>query len=235
MKRFIAAIGAIFYVSILGLAAAQEPPPPPAASTPASVAAARDMLSAMLVESGLLEHTITLAFQSLRPQMRSDIEGAPFYRSLRQAHKDALNTYLETLPDLIQTELQRVAPVTLDTAAPPIAALLTEQEMHDIAAFARDPEGKDILLAVITMIAQNRAADDAPLTAAQTQLLARFKDTAGGRAMAAHGDAIGAVLERSLLDSFRPLEPQLRARVSQDLCRLLEDECPAEMRTTTPT
>lgn len=205
-----------------------------AAPSPARVAAGRDLLSAALVESGVFNNGVNETFTALAPRVRADWETKPFYAGLPSAKKDALMAYFSRLGPIASELLRPVTPGLLDAAAPEMAALFNEQEAGDIAAFLRSPEGRAIFTRGVSRGVAEQASGvaQAPgaMSPAETRASSAFDQTAGGRAMTARTTEFSALLVKTVQQGFVAITPAFRARMAKDVCGILGEDCPAELR-----
>lgn len=205
-----------------------------AAPSPTRLAAGRDLLSAALVESGVFNNGINETFTALAPRVRADWETKPFYAGLPSAKKEALIAYFGRLGPIASELLRPVTPGLLDASAPEMATLFTEEESRDIATFLRSPEGRAIFTRGVSrgVAEQATGAAQAPaaMSEAETRASTAFGETAGGRAMTAKTAEFSALLVRTVQLGFVAITPAFRTRMAKDVCGILGDQCPSDLR-----
>lgn len=217
-------------------AAAQQQTPPPSAQTtiaPSHLSAAREMLQAMLIDSDILEDMSLEAFRLVTPQINSQLTNSPFYASLTPAHQRALLAYLEGFPTIGQEESMAGSSDLLDRFAPQMASHFTENELNDITAFIRTPEGhsvfyRSVLEGVRSAARGESAATEPEQTDAETAALLRFSLTPGGAAFNARANTISPMMRE--IGQASTGSPRVVARLQRDVCAVLEDQCPAQLR-----
>lgn len=67
-------------------------------------------------------------------------------------------------------------------------------------------------------------------TPAELEAAGRFGQTAGGRAWTSNAETFNVLLNELGEQAVMNALPRVRARIAHDLCVILEDECPADMR-----
>jgi hypothetical protein len=146
-----------------------------------------------------------------------------------------VSAYIDGFPIIGQQETLLGASELIDRFAPQMAASFAENELNDITAFLRTPEGQAFFLRAV-MDGVRGAAPGAtppaptPPTEAETQALMRFSLTPGGAAMDARAEALSPMMReigRSATGS-----PRVALRLRRDLCAILADQCPAAWRAT---
>lgn len=232
--RILALIAALAMSSLTPAPAVAQQAATQAAPSPQRIAAGRDLLSAALVESGVFTNGIKETFTALAPRVRADWETKPFYAGLPAAKKDALVAYFARLGPIAAELLRPQTPGLLDASAPEMAALFTEQEARDIAAFLRSPEGRAIFTRGVSrgVAEQATGAAQAPaeMSEAEARAAVAFDGTAGGRAMTARTTEFSALLVKTVQQGFVAITPAFRTQMARDVCGILENQCPAELR-----
>jgi hypothetical protein len=213
--RFVCALAAAIFLSATPPAASAQDSAP----SDTALAAARDMTSALIVESGLLDAALDTAFADLMPRLRAEYAGLT---TITPAHRDAALAFIETLPALVRTELQGAIGQAIEAAAPELAAIYSEETMIAAAAFFRREEMRALLVRGVQT--------DWKLTEQDHRLLEEFEGSAQARGLLANAAAFGDVLERAFRRTTGALLPSLMLRVYQGLCSALEEECPASIR-----
>src|SRR5512147_510692 len=155
MRTWILAL-ALITGAIAAPAYAQKMPPAPTVQiapvqpnpTAASIAASREVLQFMFVDSGALDLAINRAFEQQLPNLRAEFAGPAFNR-LSQSKRTAVNAFIDSLPAVALEEFQRVMPRLLDEAATESATLFTEGELLDISEFFRASPARDVMVSYI--------------------------------------------------------------------------------------
>ncbi|MGE0739741.1 MAG: DUF2059 domain-containing protein [Hyphomonadaceae bacterium] len=216
---------ALSFGLLTGPAFAQEPTSPAAATaapvSEASLSAARDLTTAMLVDSGILPTAIQHVWNQYLPQLRQQYGSLP---GVSEPRRQAAVAFLETVPAILNEEVNRVLPRIINDAAPDIAAVFTEQELTDIATFMRDARTRSLLTRMVT-------GNVAGLTNEELAFANEFSQSPAGRAMDAKGNQLTAALDRAMQSASQELQTTLMRRMFQGLCGALEEECPAPLRT----
>jgi hypothetical protein len=195
-----------------------------------SLAAARDMLTGMLVDSGALQYAVSQAFGGMHDQMQQQIESSDMFRNLTAAHQQSVRSYFDSLPDVMNQEMSGVVPQILDQASPRVAAMFTETQMHDVAAFVRTSAGRNAILRGVAHGATNNANAGPPPSDTDAAAEAAFDATPSGQAFNAHGAEFNQQVGDIMNASFSALVPHLQQRMARDLCDRMESECPPNIR-----
>lgn len=208
------------------------PPSPNVTYAPSHVAAARDTLSAMMIDSDALSQASLEAFRLLTPQFRGQIQASPLYAAMDAQRQQAMTDYINGFAQIAQVETMNGAPELLDRFAPRMAALFNERELIDIAAFMRTPSGRSFFLRSVLDGVRAEAPGGTPTTTQPTEAeaaeFARFGQTAGGIAMNQR-DAQLSPLMREFGEAATGA-PHISQRLQRDLCAIAGDQCPPPWR-----
>lgn len=229
MRLLLALVAACATLASAPVSAQQTTPPAASAASPAHVAAAREALTAMLVESGALTTGATVAVTQFAPQLRQQLEAAPFFASLTPARQQAALAYLDRFPGVAAEEVMRASPAVLDTYAVRTTAIFTQTELGDIAAMLRTPAGRSLFVSGVASGASGQAGPPEP-TAEEMAQLEAFNQTAGGRAWIAREAEFSALLREMGGASMQAGMPMAMARFARDICGLIGDQCPPELQ-----
>ncbi len=200
-----------------GAAMAQEAPTAP---SPSHIAAARNAVSALLVDSDVLPRVIRRAWAPELANMRRDFSAMG---NVSPARLDAAIAFLDTVDETVIVLVRERVPGLADTAAPEIAAIFSESELEALAAFQRDPRAVHVML-----------AGGATLTAEEQRFLDDFMASPAGRAFDERGEAYLDVLQRHLFAMLREMTPDMMLHIFRGVCEALENECPVELRAYMP-
>lgn len=212
----------------VGLSGAQKPAPAerPLLSAPAPSeaegAAARAMLAAFVIESGLLDAVLDQAVAEELPQLHALTNDPALRAEIGPERYARVQAFLDTLPAIVREEVQRAVPAAIELSAPAIAELFTEEEMAGILAFLQREDTRDLI--------RRMARNQSDLTAADIALAEQFGRSRAGRAFIRHGDAMFAVLEQALDEITPGMIATLTQRVAIGMCEPLGDACPANLR-----
>lgn len=209
----------------------------PAAVAPSEphLAAARDLITAMLVDTGAIDIALDQSIQLLLPQLRTQITSGALYQSLSQARRDALMAFTENdLGRIMREEAAAAMPAALDAATTRFAGLFSEQELRDAAAFMRQPAARATFLHGVTQGVYQSSGQTPPpapaLSADDLAAAAAFSATPSGRALDARASEVSAVLVETLGAAFNDARPRLQQRLLAGMCDALGDECPPALR-----
>lgn len=195
------------------------------------IEAARDTLSAMLVESGAISAGSYQAYSVLAPQFRAQITSSPLYATLTPQRQQAIAAYIDGIGPIGQEEAVRGAPELISRFAPRMALLFSEAELGDISAYMRSPEGSSLfrrsVIDGVNAEATNTAANTAP-SADETAALERFSQTPGGVAFNARNNELSALM--SEIGQAATGAPHIAARLRSDMCALIGEQCPPGWR-----
>lgn len=228
-KLLVAAFALVAGFALESPAARADDPP---AFTSAHLDSARTALNVMLVESGALSVGTTEAFSTLTPDLRNSFVNAPFFAGLSPARQQAVRAYFDRLPGLAADEVMRGAPALVERYTPRTAALFSASELNDIAAFMTTEDGRSIFIDGVRAGVAARGQAAAAPTFSETQLraLAQFSQTTGGRAWSERSAQFNALLGEAGREAVTSVAPQIRGRMFNDLCALMEQQCPNELR-----
>jgi len=210
------------------------------APTQATVAAARDLLQLVLVDSEIMPIALNEASREVVPMLSAQMRSAPFFASLSPERRNAVLDYLENrYPHVVGEMIDARMPFMLDRSAERIAPLFSEHEMIEIAAFLRtEPVRSAVFRALRSGVVDGASgkgdggdADDVTYTAEEEAAFDRFSRTPAGRAFERNLDPMMDAMTESIMSDFSSLLPELQLRVAQDVCSVLADECPREFRT----
>lgn len=196
------------------------------------VAAAREALSAMMVDNGSASMATLESFRLIVPMFRQQITASPFYVSLTPQRQAAIDTYMsERMPDIAHGEAMRGVPELLTRFAPRMAALFSEAELADVIAYMRSPESasfirREMLRGVNAALGNDSEAT--PPTAEEAAAYDRFLQTPGGAAFAARLHQLQPVLRE--FGYATTSAPPIAARLRRDMCAIAEDQCPPAWR-----
>jgi hypothetical protein len=235
--RIIAVLAALAFAALAPapVAQAQQATTVQAAPSPARLAAARELLSAVLIDTGAMSSGVNEAFTALAPQIRTDWSSRPFYAGLTPARKTALSSYFDRLGPIAVELLRGATPGVLDTITPDMATLFNEAEAREITAFFRTPEGRGMFMRGVSRGVAERANPGTPaqpvtMSEADQRASDAFNATPGGQAMMAKSAEFNALLVKAVQQGFIAITPALRSRMSKDVCGILVEQCPADIR-----
>jgi hypothetical protein len=226
------AIVALAALSFPSSAAAQAEAPAPAAPAPAddATAAGAELFSAILVDSGATDMLFGAVRSEMLPNLRTDLLNSAAYRAASPSRQRALETFIDTVPDILQREFSTEIGEMARRSAPRMAALMNAQQMRDIAAFMRSAELRPLWTELMADVVDPKLeAADFPDWSDHPQLSA-FDETDAGRAFAVHRDAIGDILDDELQQGLTRVEPRMRAAIMAGICDALAEDCPAQLR-----
>lgn len=218
MRTLILALALV--VAPLPQASAQETPTEEAAPTP-TLAAARDLVRALLIDSGLMRMAIDTVWAQYAPQVREQALQMP---DVSDRGRRAVIAFLETAPTIVQEEVDRLSPQIIASAAPEIADVFTDQELNDIAQFMRDERTRTLFARIITNNMGGLTVDD-------LRYVRDFSSSPAGLALSRKGDQLSAAIERALDGASAQLTESLTQRIFDGVCAALADECPTALRT----
>lgn len=231
--RFIILAAAMLATALSGpVALAQQTQAPASERSAEAVEAARAMMRLLLIDSGAIPIAVEQAFSAQLPAMRQSITNAPFYADLSPARQQALSAYLETLPAVVNQELQAVLPTVVETSAQEMLALFTDREIVDISAFMRSEAVRDTIVRTVLggVNAHFGGAQEPELSPEEEAAFAAFEATPSGIAFAAKSDAFSDAMERSISTGFMSVVPALQGRMLRDMCDIMGDQCPSQMQ-----
>lgn len=247
----LAVLASVILLCTAPMAAAQkispEPSAPPAPTirltpTPESLAGARDMANFLLIESEVMGPALQVAFDAMLPELRRSLLTGPLYDSLRPSSQRAMHAFVDSMPRMVEEELNAEMPVIAENLSQDLATLFTSQEMIDINAFLRQPRVRDIYLRSVTAGARGAATGQNEtvtalgalngLTPEELAIFAAFEATPSGQAMIAKNDQFTAYLEHHFERGSQALMPRLQLRIVQGMCAALENNCPPQLRET---
>jgi hypothetical protein len=141
--RALLVIAALFCAASVSPASAQAAPESEdAAIAAAQIAAARDMLAAIVIESGAVRAiSDEIAGENLALTSRA-WQTAPIYRQLSSERRARVDAYFTALPAIITEELELAIRLAVAESAPQIATLFTREHLLAITAYARSAEGR---------------------------------------------------------------------------------------------
>lgn len=231
--RFVIFAAALLFLSAPAHAQTKPEPPQAVDVAPERVAAARQTLSVMMIDNGLLNELVLEAFRTHLPSYQRNITGAPFVSQLTPARRSAVESYVNNLGPVLSEEVLRMSPALLDTFAPRIGALFNEAELADIRAYLQSPAGASLFRRAALAGARGETA---PIQYTPEELAgeAAFLTTAGGRAWQAQVTPFNALLHDLGYQSVAQTAPNFQARVIREICVLAEEQCPPEMRAGQP-
>lgn len=231
--RFIILAAAMLATALSGpVALAQQTQAPATARSAEAVEAAHAVMRLLLIDSGAIPIAVEQAFSSQLPEMRRSIMAAPFFSSLHATRQQALTAYLETLPSVVNEELQAVLPAVVETAAQEMLTLFSDREIVDISSFMRSDAAREtIVRSVLGGVNAHFGGPQEPeLTAEESAAFAAFEATPSGMAFAAKSAAFNAAMERTISTGFMSVVPALQSRMLRDMCDIMGDQCPAHMQ-----
>lgn len=211
--------------------AAQSPQAATRDVSEAHLSAARDMLHAFLIDTGMVEVTSFEAFDLMGAQFRDPIVGSAMYRALSPARQQALLAYIDGLAPIVRDEAVLGAPQVIEQFAARTAALFTERELNEIATYLRTPEGTANALRVVRDGMQTQALGRqvrSEPTEAEAAADVAFRASPGGRAFYSGSPQFGAMMRELGAQSVGG--PHIRERIQRDMCAVLEDDCPPGWR-----
>ncbi|MEQ1618407.1 MAG: hypothetical protein ABL883_08700 [Terricaulis sp.] len=230
MRALISLVSACF-VLVTHTAAAQQNVSPPTQGTLSQdhISAARETLSALLLDSGFLSAISLEAFHRGTPFLRSRISDWPFYGSLSPEKRRALAAYVDGFPPMGQAEAIRGASELIDRFAPQVAALFSESELHDISAYVHTPEARGFMLRAGLDGVHGEPSGSNEASETEVAAWIRFSQTPGGAAMIERLPQFGAMM--SDIGAASTGSPRVSARMQHDFCAILAEQCPAPWRT----
>lgn len=214
------------------------PTPALAAQTPApsaaAVAASREMLQFIFVESGAIDLALNRAFEAQMPQIRSEFAASAGYRQMSPAERQRIDTFLDTLPQIAREEFMGAMPRILDETAAESATLFTEAEIVEIATFMRTSEVRTVLGQYVLQGVERSIPGVTPraitITAAQQDALDAFERTQGGQAFVRNMSPWTEVVERHLSSLEGELSNSMERRTLEGFCDAMGRDCPREIR-----
>lgn len=213
MRHWVAVVLILCWSPALALAEPSES----ASTATAHVAAARESLDVIFVESGALSAVASNAFQSSSAQIWGSFTSNPDFLRIDAGKREALQRYLnERYPAEATNMVLAHAPHVIDDYAPRMAALFSVAELRDVSQFYRTADAKSWFI-------RSAISHNAEPTAAEQAALAAFTETAGGRAWS---EEFNQLIERISSDFITSVAPQIRTRVMQDMCDILGEDCP---------
>lgn len=231
--RFLFSVFAAGFIFLAQPCAAQQNTTAATSEFAAShLGAARDTLQAMMLDTNSLSLASLEAFRLLTPQFRGQIQASPFYASLTSQRQQAVTEYIDGFAVIGQAETLRGAPDLLDRFSPRMAALFTERELSDIAAFMRTPEGSSFFLRSVIDGVRAEAPGGAPPATqpsdAETAALLRFAQTPGGVAMDQREPQLSPLMRE--FGEAATGAPHISQRLQRDLCAIAGEQCPPAWR-----
>jgi hypothetical protein len=233
--RYLLLLAAVGLVIARPAMAQPEPQPQNQASTthaveatdPDQIAAAVDLMRAALLETDTLSSGLIQTFASSTAHMRERTLSSMLYAQLTSAHQQALVRYYDSLPSLARDMVLAALPSAIDTNAPRLAASFSTEELREVATFLRTPQGREIFRNLVLSSFPGTPQEISP--DAQRELR-RFVQTAGGRAFTERGQQLNSFLIEAARDATNAIGPSLLARISRDMCAVIEDQCTEELR-----
>ncbi len=233
---------AIAFLGTSASAFAQDAPAPasvpaPAAATPAPApaglapehAGARDVLTALFIDSRIMDVAIDQVATTMLPQMRTQMQSSPMMAEISPAARDRLNAYFDSMPTMMREEIYTALQEVIVNSAPGVTALFSEREMADISEFFRQPE----MRALMARIVLDPNATNS-FTSEELRAATRFSRTRGGRAFEQKGQQLSQVIQTGLTSVETSLRGRLGLRAMRGFCDALADECPPEIRVLVP-
>jgi hypothetical protein len=230
------------WLFVLALAAASlstspapAQPPVPAERSEAARAAAGRLVRLFLVDSGVIPYALERVTTDQLPAMRREILESDYMHRLPRSRREAVAGYLANLPAVIAQEFEPLFPAMVANGEVITLKLFSDEEALAIATFFDTPQMRSLVTDLIRQGVDAELAGDPgeltpDMTLEQTAAFNRFSMTPAGRAFEAKAErwfeALGAAMEASLGGAG----PALTQRVLADLCRLLETDCPVELR-----
>jgi hypothetical protein len=193
--------------------------PQQASTTPAVEATDPDRIAAAVA--------LVQTFASSTAHMRERTLASTLYAQLTSAHQQALLRYYDSLPSLARDMVLATLPSAIDTNAPRLAASFSTEELHEVATFLRTPQGREIFRNLVLSSFPGTPQEVSPDA---QRALRQFVQTAGGRAFTERGRQLNSFLIDSARDATNAMGPSLLARVSRDMCAVIEDQCTEELR-----
>jgi hypothetical protein len=209
---------------------AQEPPstaPAVEATDSDRVAAASDVMHAALLEDDTLSSGLVQTFASSTTHMRERTQSSALFAQLTPNHQQALLRYYENLPSLGRDMVVGALPNAIDANAPRLAGSFSTEELREVAAFLRTPQGREVFRGLVLSSFPGTPHELSPDA---QRALRQFIRTAGGRAFTERGTQLNSFLIDAARDATNAIGPSLLARVSRDMCAVIEDQCTDELR-----
>lgn len=209
---------------------AQESIAPSASeATQSEIEAARDLLEAFLIDSGIVQHAAQVASSDLGPQFRTQITSSTMFQNLTAAHQEAVRETLDRTASMIAEEINAQIPAAIEIEAPRLAALFSEGTSRGVARFVRSPEGRSAILGAAAAGALGRPGTSR-LTAAEEQAQRAFLATPAGNDFMSHQSEFNAVMDRITSRVFQEGQSRFENRLLRETCAAMGNECPAALR-----
>lgn len=238
MKRWFAAALSVVLLSAAPARAdfnaqnTETPAMTESAFTAAHLASARDALHALLVDSNILSEASEQSFTALIPVYREQFESALFFGALARAQRRDVLAYIDNAAPIVGEETVRAAPDIVGRFAPRLATIFTEQELNDIAAFMRTPQGAEMFKHSVIEAAQHEASGNhsghEEFTAEELEAIVAFEATPGGIALNAHIRELAPLMQEMGTAALNA--PNVAARIQRDVCAIAGTRCPRAWR-----
>ena len=236
IRQFV--IAACLVLTPCDLAAAQDSKPADDAAAvdslaPEHIAAAREMFDSIVFDNGLLATLSDGIAEREMPELRASMLSSPLYTSATPEHQAALTAFMESMPDVMRSELTSMFNEIGDRAAPRFASRIEADDLRGISAFMRSPE----MLALWQDLMQNYLKSGRALggtfpdwSNSTDATFTEFASTPSGRAFLREQDFLTQVLEEEINGAIVRIVPRIQVRVLSGICDALGDECPARLR-----
>lgn len=222
-----AALIAIFALTAAAPAFAQDKPAIVAeAPTPESIEAGRNLFQSILFDSGAMDGLFDAVSKLILPQLRQRMRTSPVYLEASERGRAALDTYIESFPDLVEREFTAEFGGMADSVAPRFAGLMSPEHLNAAADFMRTPEMRERWADMVEDVTRTDSSSD---TFPPWRDMA-FAETEAGLALAARQDQIGDILEAAFEERMVLFEPRIRSVIAEGMCNALADECPEHIR-----
>jgi NAD(P)H-dependent FMN reductase len=205
----------------------QAAPSTPAPSTSADVVTG--FVETFLFDSGLFDAFM----QHEQPRLRASIINSPVYVHATPAHQAALQSFADTVPDILRHEVHSEVPAIAASSGDRIMALISADDLRSLADFLKSDEGRPVIQMLTQQYVANptaRAPDLSPLTNEQLGAITRFSQTPAGHAFTAHGDAVFTILGAEFQAASARATPRVTQRMAAGMCEALADQCPSALR-----
>jgi hypothetical protein len=198
------------------------------AATPANAqidqsVAARDLLHALMFDTGLFDRAANEWREATIPQMRARVTDSELRSSLSPAGQARLDQYITGLPAFFEQEVRAGAYALIDVTVDRAQHLFSADEWRGISAFIRTPEGR----AVMTKL---DAGDREAITSEEMEATRRFYASPSGQAYARRGTELNRILYETMEEQLPLITAPILDQSFRQLCEALAEECPTYLR-----
>ncbi len=230
-----AMLAAILAFAPMTTAYAQEAPATPAsAPSREHIAAAGDLLQALLFESGVVAAASDSMATQRMPALRASVLNSPLFNSVTPAHQARWLAHLDTMPELMNTLITDVFGDVAERAAPRVTARLTADELAQIAVFMRTPEMRSMLLGMVERRVGGESANAhqpfGDWRRGADGAVNAFALTPAGQAFEREELMLAQIFAEETNTVMSGITPRVQSLIYSGLCEALEDECPPQIR-----